>query len=45
MVEIRNVGAEMELGPSRYPRNHDETPRVTEIKVRESFGKQLGISN
>jgi hypothetical protein len=23
----------------------DETPRVTEIKVRESFEKQLGISN
>ena len=45
MVEIRNVGAEMELGPSRYPRKLDETPRVTEIKVRESFEKQLGISN
>jgi hypothetical protein len=27
------------------PGKLDETPRVTEIKVRESFEKQLGISN
>jgi hypothetical protein len=35
----------MELGPRDIPGKLDETPRVTEIKVRESFEKQLGISN
>ena len=30
--------------PQGIPGKLDETPRVTEIKVRESFEKQLGIS-
>ena len=44
-LKLEMWGRKWNLVLRGIPGKLDETPRVTEIKVRESFEKQLGISN